>query len=390
MKKEYTDKEVEFALQLICHPEQVDDAEAELWLEDANHQALLEELRRYREAGFVEEGEVHPNVEKQWEVFSMKHETPRRNIHLGWLGSVAAAVAVLLVTVVSIYSNWGEKRGESFRMPLAQQEASRAVTVITGEGEKVLLDSGLLQLNKIAKVENVLTNSPGGASYLNVQSDSAMKREHHTIRVPRGMEYFVELGDGSRVWLNSETELRYPVAFDDGRREVELLKGEAYFEVSRDEKRPFVVISKEVTTRVLGTEFNVQSYTPERVNVTLVKGSVIVKENKIGAKEVILQPGENASLVDHQLVVEQVDVLKYTAWKDGYFYYDNVRLEEILDELGRWFNFSVFYQNELAKDYRFKLWAGRKESPEKLVERLNETGKLNVQWKDGSVIVSDK
>ena len=197
------------------------------------------------------------------------------------------------------------------------------------------------------------------------------------------------LEDGSRVWLNSESEFRYPSVFDQGKREV-YLKGEGYFEVVHDKERPFIVRTEKVSTRVLGTEFNVQSYTGKAVNVTLVRGSVAVRGNndQANTSEVVLNPGENASWEGGRFRVETVDALKYVAWKDGFFYYDNEPLENILNELGRWFDFTVFYQNPEVKSYRFKFWANRKDTPEEIMERLNETGKLHVRFNGESVVVS--
>lgn len=139
--------------------------------------------------------------------------------------------------------------------------------------------------------------------------------------------------------------------------------------------------------QVLGTEFNVQSYAEEE-NITLVEGRVAVKKEGSGASEVILNPGENASLRGESFYVEAVDVLKYTSWKEGFFYYNNVRLEEILDELGRWFDFTVFYRNPEVKEFCFKFWANRKDTVEQVIERLNETGKLKIEVKGKTVTVS--
>ena len=102
---------------------------------------------------------------------------------------------------------------------------------------------------------------------------------------------------------------------------------------------------------------------------------------------VVLKPGENASYKGDSLYVESVDVLKYISWKEGFFYYDNEPLENILSELGRWFDFTVFYRNPEVKDYRFKFWANRKDSVEQLLERLNETGKLKMEIRGKTVTV---
>ena len=194
----------------------------------------------------------------------------------------------------------------------------------------------------------------------------------------------VILDDGTEVWLNSESVLRYPTKYEGKERVVELL-GEGYFEVKKDHKRPFIVRTPQVDTRVLGTEFNVQAYENQPINVTLVEGSVAVKEKH--GKEIVLKPGENAHVVNGNIHVEEVDVQIYTSWKEGFFYFEDVRLEDLLSELGRWYDFTVFFQNPDTKDYRFKFWADRKEDFESVISRLSETATVTLLINDRSVIV---
>ena len=265
---------------------------------------------------------------------------------------------------------------------------SEGVTLVLNDGEEICLnrENEALLMQRLPQTFKVLsTDSLGGLVYT-PQQLMGKSEELHTLKVPRGGEYFVILDDGTKVWLNSETEFRYPVTFEDERRVVEL-SGEAYFQVVRDEKRPFIVKTRGLQTRVLGTEFNVQAYGWSDANITLIKGSVAVNQNGNGGT-VVLKPGENASYKGDSLYVESVDVLKYISWKEGFFYYDNVPLENILSELGRWFDFTVFYRNPEVKDYRFKFWANRKDSVEQLLERLNETGKLKMEIRGKTVTVS--
>lgn len=390
MKTEmYTDEDIEFALQLLCYPERMGMEEAVEWLRDSEHVKLLRELRYFREVGFRGTGTVCPDVNGEWRMFQARHRVARKRFHWGWASGVAAAVVLLLFSFVWMFLYPGNDGGNNRGLPLAGGKGE-GVTIITSEGERVLVTPGLVELGEDAKSENVFTDSIRGVSYARVKGDSVRRKEYHTLRVPAKGDFFIQFADGTKVWLNSDTELRYPLAFDDDVREVELLKGEAYFEVSRDEMRPFRVITEEIVTRVLGTEFNVRTNAGKGTNVTLVTGSVGVSGNKQEMAEVVLEPGECASLESGGLVVEKVDVQKYVAWKDGYFYYNDVRLEDMLDELGKWFDFTVFYWEQAVKDYRVKFWVGRQECPREVVKRLNDLGTLHAEWKEGCIMVRTK
>ena len=201
----------------------------------------------------------------------------------------------------------------------------------------------------------------------------------------------VVLEDVSRVWLNSESEFRYPSVFDQGKREV-YLKGEGYFEVVHDKERPFIVRTEKVSTRVLGTEFNVQSYTGKAVNVTLVKGSVAVRSNndQANTSEVVLNPGENASWEGGRFRVETVDALKYVAWKDGFFVYQDKKLDDILNELARWYDFTFSYRNNELKDLVLTAKLKKFDRVDRIFRILTETGKLGFTTQGKEVIVYEK
>lgn len=386
--EKYTDEDIEFALQLIAHPGRLERTEVEAWLKDEAHRKLVKELCALREGGFSLERQA--DVEKEWRVFVGRHAMRRKRLPGYWISIAASVAAVLLVGFAWMYFYRSGSPGKAVERTLAQGRASK-ITIVTDEGAREITAAGLVQLGENAREENVFSDSIHGMSYANVKADSSSRRKYHTLRVARGGEYFVQLADGTKVWLNAESELRYPVVFEKDLRRVELLKGEAYFEVSREENRPFTVVTDKVVTRVLGTEFNVRDYPGKPLDVTLVRGSVSVRENRKGAEEVFLKPGENVSLrAAGELEVREVDVRSYVAWKEGYFFYDDVRLEDMLDELGRWYDFSVFYENPGVKDMRFKFWVNREEPPEKLVERLGELDSLVVRWNGESLIVSIK
>lgn len=176
---------------------------------------------------------------------------------------------------------------------------------------------------------------------------------YHKIVVPRGGEYTVELNDGTRVRLNADSELRFPVKFVGNERKV-FLKGEAYFEVERDTSRPFRVdVHGDAIIEVLGTEFNVNAY-PENAEIfaTLVLGKVRVADLQTDST-VVLLPNQQAALSGAGINVKEVNPEDFISWINGRFYFEKMPLEEILIKLGRWYDLQVFWANEELKSYEF-------------------------------------
>ena len=176
---------------------------------------------------------------------------------------------------------------------------------------------------------------------------------YHKIVVPRGGEYTVELNDGTRVRLNADSELRFPVKFVGNERKV-FLKGVAYFEVERDTSRPFRVdVHGDAIIEVLGTEFNVNAY-PENAEIfaTLVLGKVRVADLQTDST-VVLLPNQQAALSGAGINVKEVNPEDFISWINGRFYFEKMPLEEILIQLGRWYDLQVFWANEELKSYEF-------------------------------------
>ncbi|MDN5202429.1 DUF4974 domain-containing protein [Fulvivirgaceae bacterium BMA10] len=226
---------------------------------------------------------------------------------------------------------------------------SNKALLITSTGESIELDQ-----NNSLNVDNgnISIYSDGESITYQDKSDEAFEEAKNTLVIPRGGKFSLTLSDGSRVWMNSATTLTYPVEFGSKDRVVEL-QGEAYFDIAHDPEKPFKVISKEQTTTVLGTKFNVSSYT-DIITTTLVEGSVRVNvaDQPI---EILLEPGHQVSYntKDRSANTNKVDTELYTAWKDNLFMFENQRLDVILNRLSRWYDVDVFYDNDAAKNVRF-------------------------------------
>lgn len=242
------------------------------------------------------------------------------------------------------------------------------------DGTLISKDSALLSYRTAAQTANA-----GGTLVYN------------RMEVPRGGEYSLVLSDGTVVYLNAMSSLRYPVNFGKGVREVELT-GEGYFQVRKDTARPFIVRTGEIKVQVLGTEFNVSAYEDETVvETTLVKGSVRVM-NELEQESVVIKPSQQAvfSRNSGQLAVREVDVAACIAWKNGKFDFRDWRLEDMMNYLARWYDIEVFYQSEELKDVRFGCYITRYSEIKPILEFLEKTGKLQVSMKGKTIVFTHR
>lgn len=174
--------------------------------------------------------------------------------------------------------------------------------------------------------------------------------KHNTIETPNGGQYRVILPDGSKVWLNAASTLRYPASFACSQERRVELSGEAYFEIAKDQNKPFLVASGEQTVEVLGTHFNVNAYANEpNVKTTLLEGSIRLEKLNNG-RSVVLTPGQQATLEKKGITVKEVPMDDAVAWKDGLFHFNNTDLQTIMRQMARWYNVEVAYEGNI--DYK--------------------------------------
>jgi len=192
---------------------------------------------------------------------------------------------------------------------------------------------------------------------LSKSSDSQnIQLAYNTIKTPRGGQYQIVLPDGSKVWLNAESSLKYPTIFAEERR-VEL-KGEGYFEIMRDENSPFIVSTDRQDVTVLGTHFNINSYKENQViKTTLLEGSVKISNSHAKKHDAtfskILKPGEQAVVNQDAIKVSKVNVSNAIAWKNGLFRFENTNIKEVMEEFSRWYDVEVEFEGTIPD---IKLW----------------------------------
>lgn len=269
-------------------------------------------------------------------------------------------------------------------------ENNKPVLTLAG-GERIILADSL----KVSETDGTwVAGENGELVYTKQAQDTVIAPQtllYNRLEVPRGAEYFLTLADGSKIWLNSETVIRYPVNFAGKKREI-YLEGEAFFKVAKDPERPFVVHAAETKVEVLGTEFNVRNYSDElEVATTLVNGSVRLTTEKQN-RQVILEPGEQGCIdkTTGNMGVQTVDTYLFTAWKDARFVFRNTRMEDLLNTLSRWYDLTIFYQNNAVKDICFTGDMARMVDFRQLLGIIEANERIQFRIRDRAVTVSLK
>lgn len=300
-----------------------------------------------------------------------------------------AAILILPLAVVAYVLLTTSKPTEPITVVRNQIEEKLSAPV-RKQPVLVLNDGSVLQLAREEGKREVTSNATSdGNELVYSKNDSPENRvtvEYHTVMVPKGGEYHVVLADGTKVWFNEETELKYPVVFVGEKREVYLKSGEVYLEVARDEKCPFIVHTGNGDIRVLGTQFNVKYLTDQKVATTLVKGGVQVKKGNV---KVILQPNQQAvvgEVVSKIPVMDVEDVEEIICWKDNMFLFRDVELEQIMDKLAEWYGFTVFYETPETKSEKFFVRIDKYAEVNGILEVMSEVS--NVKFKISGKTVS--
>ena len=254
------------------------------------------------------------------------------------------------------------------------------IVLTLSTGQQIILSDSLSPLTEangttIQNVEKQLVYNP---------TDTTAVPVYNTITIPRGCEYKLVLADNSTVWLNSESRLTYPVAFKGDTREL-TLEGEAFFEVTKDEARPFIVHTSKFDIRVTGTQFNVRTYPEETESTTLTEGSIQLEKDQ---RVYRLIPGQQAYLDGKEVKVKEVNPEDAVAWRFNAFSFKEEPLEYIMNELSRWYDIDIFYTDPKVKALHFTAWFRRSTPIKELLSILEKTQQIKLELKDKTVIVT--
>ena len=271
--------------------------------------------------------------------------------------AVAASIAVLLGTGIFYFAQPKEQQVQVTAKPQEIAPGGNRGVLTLSNGKQIVL-SEITAKDTIAKEgeENEVTikmNAKGEITYvINPNAEGAKDdNSFNTLATPTGGQYNIILADGTKVYLNAVSSIKYPTQFNGDKRIVEL-EGEAYFEVAKNKNKPFIVKSDNQSIEVLGTHFNVHSYNNESVvKTTLLEGSVAVTHKN---QKTILKPGQQSDVSDNfsKIKVREVDTEEAVAWKNGRFKFDNADLKTVMKQLERWYGIKVEYRGDVS-DVRF-------------------------------------
>lgn len=304
----------------------------------------------------------------------------------------AAAILIALIGGTYIYFS----QTNSSRIQTATVKTNKT-TIVPGGNNAVLLlaDGSQIILNKTSDGQvasqsgvQVIKTKSGELLYRFTGNATAKAAAINTVSTPKGGQYHLILVDGTEVWLNASSSVKFPTAFVGNERRVEVT-GEAYFEVAKNKTKPFVVHTNQSDIRVLGTHFNVNTYADEEYErTTLLEGSVEIKR---GDKKALLKPGQQASLNAKSggiKVNEIEDLSEVIAWKNGYFQFEKSDLPSVMRQVSRWYDAEVIYNGKIpAKQYSGKI--PRNVSIAKLVEMLAYSG-IHCKVEYNRIIVNPK
>jgi ferric-dicitrate binding protein FerR (iron transport regulator) len=322
-------------------------------------------------------GEIKQSIQEELFNSIEEHNRKQRFRVRAWQ-SAAAAILILLTAGIYYYQIPSEPVLVKTEIPRFKNDilpGNNKAILTLDDGSKIDLDDAKTGI--LASESNIDIKKTGAGELEYIEGTQIAKTvKYNILSTPMGGEYKLVLPDGSKVWLNSGSTLRFPTAFIGSERIVEL-KGEAYFEIAKNTKMPFLVrTNNAMDIKVLGTQFNVMAYDDEKnINTTLIEGSVEVLK---GSGKTMLKPGQEAILNkgSGNIKVAPADLEQAIAWKNGYFIFYNENIESIMRKVSRWYNVDIVYQGNLSnKDFVGTI--SRNKNVSELLKMLELTGAIH-------------
>jgi transmembrane sensor len=317
----------------------------------------------------------HPDIDKERNALWQRihhNDIPKKKSFFSKYWYVAASIAAVIVVVA----------GLGYYLYFGHQQQYNGIQVYaadnTAQELKLFFNGKLYVLNESSAAKKIpqLGIEINGHSIKLIKPSENINSGYRTLTTPTGGIYTVTLDDGTTIRMNAASKLTLPNTFAKEKRIVRL-DGEAYFDVAHDKAHPFIVLTKYFQTTIVGTKFNIRAYSPIRANITLVEGKVQIQNKK--SKPLTLLPKEQASLLsDGHLTKQKTDTDPSLEWQKGVFYFDDVPLIEIMQELGRWYNIDIIFENKKVIQERMHFVADHSENIQKAIDNLNELGMFTI------------
>ena len=330
---------------------------------------------------------IVPQLKAEEEIIAIPFYKRRAFLYL-----TAACVALIVTGIAAMFHN--NYPNVKFK-DLAAEFISHDLPPGGHRAILTLADGKTITLNEAADGElvravgMVIRKTGNGQLVYEVAGDNVNVEAgtYNTISTPNGGTYQVILPDGTKVWLNAASTLRFPTSFVSLKERKIELSGEAYFEVIKDAKHPFRVLTAKQEVQVLGTHFNISSYVDEpTVKTTLFEGSVKVNNlQKTGAANVILKPGQQSIISEGEIRIAKADMDEVLAWKNGVFVFNDEPLESIMKKVSRWYDVDVEYQG-VDKNKLFGGSVSRFDNVSKVLRQLELTGGVHFKVEEGRII----
>lgn len=352
--------------------------EVEAWgsVSDERNRFVKNARTFYAGEGISEE-EIARRMERIWK--TMPLPLKRRRVMYRWV-TVAACLILGIATGLSFWLSRSEE--ETAAILAVQEYRPQGVQLLLSDGSKHELTSE----SRSGQIPGFSVDAGGMIRQERMTGEDRGKPGYDEILVPRGGEYTFMLADGTKVTLNAETRLRFPNTFGEKERQV-FLEGEAYFEVAKEQERPFLVTFQEGSVRVLGTQFNVKAYEGQDAYATLVNGKVEVAS---GEEAVILKPGQQCQILTgkkHNLTVGEADLMVVLAWKNGEFVFKNAPLEQVLEELSRWYNVEIGYDKSSFQGMQVHIYMNRSQTLEEALDMLSKAWDIRYEMQGKKIII---
>lgn len=368
---------------------QEEEAEFSKWIKEKDHQLYYERaLRYFKNDSNFKNDEI--DIESKWENFDNKLVDSRSFSRFSSksITAVAASVTLIILSIL-FFLNLQQNNSPLISESVVQPGKSKATLILDGgESYDLSQNKNLNFFSGVTQISNKGSKISYSRDKINEKA-SLSKEIYHILEVPRGGEYFIKLSDGTKIWINSDSKLKYPVEFVGQSRNIELI-GEAYFEVAHNPEKPFIVTSGTQRVKVLGTSFNISSYTQDNyIMTTLVEGRVKVENSLEEQHNTYLQPNQQSLLNKKTGLVQskEVEVDEYIAWQSGWFRFNDKPMSQIMVTLARWYDLEVQFESENISNKHFSGGFKRYDSFDQARKIIEQTEEIKFEVKGKKVII---